>query len=75
MVDEYSSIMTNDVWEVVSKPKDKSVVGSQLIYKIKYTVDGSVEKYKARFVAKWYAQKQGIYYKETFAPVARYNST
>jgi len=51
------------------------VVGSRCIYKIKYAADNSVEKYKAGFVAKGYAQKKGIDYEETFAPVARYTST
>lgn len=74
MVEEYSYIMTNDVWEVVLRPKDKSVVGSRWIYKIKYATDDSLEKYKARFVAKGYAQKEGIDYEETSAPVARYAS-
>ena len=55
MVEEYDSIMTNDVWEVVPRPHNKSVVGSRWIYKIKYVVDGNIEKFKARFVAKWYA--------------------
>lgn len=57
MVEEYSSIMMNDVWEVVPRQDDRSVVGSIWIYKIKYVVDGSIEKYKVRFVAKGYAQK------------------
>eukprot|EP00253_Pinus_taeda_P028945 PITA_28945 len=57
MVEEYSSIMTNDVWDVVPRPKDRSVVGSKWIYKIKYATNGSVEKYKPRFMAKGYAQK------------------
>eukprot|EP00253_Pinus_taeda_P017024 PITA_17024 len=74
MVEEYNSIMVNDVWEVVSRPQDKSVVGLRWIYKIKDVADDSVEKYKARFVAKGYAQKEGIDYEETFAPVARYTS-
>ena len=51
--------MTNDVWEVVPRPEDRLVVGSRWIYKIKYAADNSVEKYKARFVAKGYAQKKG----------------
>eukprot|EP00253_Pinus_taeda_P013649 PITA_13649 len=74
MVEEYNSIMTNDVWEVVPTPEDRLVVVSRWIYKIKYAADGSVEKYKARFVAKGYAQKEGIDYEETFAPVAQYTS-
>jgi len=54
MVEEYNSIMTNDVLEVLPRPQERSVVGSRWIYKIKYAVDGSVEMYKARFVAKGY---------------------
>ena len=74
MVEEYSSIMTNDAWEVVPRPQDRSDVGSRWIYKIKYVADGSIEKFKARFVAKGYAQKEGIDYEESFAPVAHYTS-
>ena len=44
MMKEYQSIMKNDVWEVVPKPEGKSVVSSNWIYKIKQTVDGSIEK-------------------------------
>eukprot|EP00253_Pinus_taeda_P027421 PITA_27421 len=71
---EYSSIMLNDVWEVVPRPENRSVVGSWWIYKIKYAADGSIEKYKARFMAKGYTQKEGTNYEETFAPIARYSS-
>jgi hypothetical protein len=51
MAKEYQSIMQNDVWDVVPRPKKKSVVSSKWIYKTKHAVDGSIEKYKARFVA------------------------
>lgn len=42
MVEEYASIMKNDVWEVVPRPEGKSMVTSRWLYKIKYDVDGSI---------------------------------
>ena len=66
--------MKNDVWDIVPKPEGKSVVSSKWIFKIKHAADGSIEKYKARFVARGFSQKEGIDYEETFAPVARYTS-
>ena len=74
MLEEYRSILKNNVWDIVPRPKDKSVVSSKWIYKIKHTADGSVEKFKARFVARGFSQKEGIDYNENFSPVARYTS-
>ena len=51
MVEEYDSIVKNIVWEIVPRHVEKLVVGSRWIYKVKKVADGSVEKYKARFVA------------------------
>jgi hypothetical protein len=38
------------------------VVSSKWLYKIKHVVDGSIEKYKAIFVARGFCQKEGIDY-------------
>jgi hypothetical protein len=51
MVEEYDAIVKNSAWEIAPRPVNKSVVGSRRIYKVKQVVDGSVEKYKARFMA------------------------
>ena len=40
MIEEYQSIMKNDVWDVVLRPKGKFVVASKWIYKIKHAADG-----------------------------------
>ena len=74
MVEEYDSIVKNSAWEVVPRPVDKSVVGSRWIYTVKQVVDGSVEKYKAKFVAWGFSHIERIDYDETFAPVTRYSS-
>ena len=66
--------MKNDVWDVVPRPEGKSVVTSKWIYKIKHAANGIIEKYKARFVARGFSQKEEIDYEETFAPVARYTT-
>ena len=62
MIKEYQSIMKNDVWEIVLRSEKKFVVTSKWIYKIKHVANGSIEKYKASFVAQDFAQKEGIDY-------------
>ena len=74
MVEEYESIMKNQVWEFVPRPEGENAMGYRWIYKVKHAADGSMEKYKECFVAKGFSQKEGIDYEETFAPVARYSS-
>ena len=57
-----------------SSDLNKSVVGLRWIYKVKQAVDGSVEKYKARFLARVFSQFEGIDYEDTFTLVVRYSS-
>lgn len=66
--------MKNNVWEVVSRPKNKLVVGFKWIYKVKHAADGIIEKYKAICVAKVFSQVEGMDYQETFAPLEIYSS-
>jgi hypothetical protein len=66
--------MKNYVWEVVPRPKGQSVVTSKWLFKIRNAADGSIEKYKARFVARGFSQKEGIDYDETSTSIARYTS-
>jgi hypothetical protein len=59
---------------VVPRSKEKLVVSSKWIYETKHSADRSIEKYKARFMARGFSQKERIYYEEIFALVARYSS-
>jgi hypothetical protein len=74
MMEEYHSIMKNDVWDIVLKPEGKSIVTSKWIYKIKYIADGSIENHKARFVSRGFFQVERIDYEEKFSLVSRYTS-
>src|SRR5215213_203154 len=60
-------------WEVVDRLK-QSVVDSKWVYKIKQQADGSIERYKARLVARGFTQRPGYDFDETFSPVVRYES-
>jgi hypothetical protein len=51
---DYTSIMKNDVWDIVAR-LEKSVVSSNWIFKIKHVADGSIEKFKAKFVARGFS--------------------
>ena len=68
---ELDSIKENEVWSVVERPNDKTVIGSKWLFKIKRNSRNEPEKFKARLVAKGYDQKYGIDYYETFAPVVK----
>jgi hypothetical protein len=74
MMEECSSIMKNDFWDIVPRHEGKSVVTSRWLYKLKYVADGSIEKYKDHFVARGFSQVEGFDYDEISTLVARYTS-
>ena len=53
-------------------PKTNLWLLPKWIYKIKPAADGSIDKYKARFMVRGFSQLEGFDYEETFAPTARY---
>jgi len=48
------SMKTNQVWDSVDLPLGQRFIGNKWILKIKHKVDGLIEHYKARLVAKSY---------------------
>ena len=68
------ALYKNEIWDIVDLPKGKNLVGYKWVFTIKYKVNDSIERYKARLVANGYTQTYGIDYQETFAPVTKMNS-
>ena len=74
MATELKSIIKNQTWVFVDRPKDAEIIGSRMVLRNKYKPDGTIEKRKARLVARGFAQRPGIHFSQTFAPVARLSS-
>nr|GFA98755.1 retrovirus-related Pol polyprotein from transposon TNT 1-94 [Tanacetum cinerariifolium] len=60
-----------DVWELVDRPLWTNVINLKWLWKNKRDEENTVIRNKSRLVAKGYAQKEGVDFEESFAPVAR----
>nr|GFC21173.1 Gag-Pol polyprotein [Tanacetum cinerariifolium] len=60
-----------DVWELVDRPLCTNVINLKWLWKNKRYEENIVIRNKSRLVAKGYAQKEGVHFEESFAPVAR----
>ena len=69
--EELNQFERNEVWELVPRPNDQSVIDTKWVYRNKMDENGIIIRNKARLVAQGYNQQEGIDYEETFAPVAR----
>src|SRR3954466_104128 len=74
MAEELEAFQKTHTWDLVPLPPGAHPVSCKWIYKVKTKADGSVDRYKARLVARGFTQEYGIDYEETFAPVAKMTS-
>ena len=73
MKNEFNSLVNENAWELVERPKHKKIIGCKWVL-TKYKQDETIEKFKARLVAKGCSQKPGIDYEENFSPATRLSS-
>lgn len=74
MDEEVNALLKNGIWDLVPKPKDVQPVYCKWTYKIKMKADVSVDRFKARLIARGFSQKYGEDYEETFSTVAKMTS-
>ena len=68
---EIKALELNNIWRVEVPPKDANIVTSKWVLSVKYNLDRSINKYKARIVARGFSQVKGINYNEIFAPIVK----
>jgi hypothetical protein len=62
------------VWEPINPYKGVQVLGVRWVFTSKQHPDGTVDKFRARYVAKGFNQTPGVDCNETYAPTASLNT-
>jgi len=68
---EHRAIVDNGMYHLVPIPPGHKPIKTRWMFKIKRKADGSVDCYKARWIARGFTKSWGINYDETFALVVR----
>jgi histone deacetylase 1/2 len=70
MAAEHDALQHNRTWRLVDRPPGANVVTGKWIFKHKLNPDGTLERYKARWVVRGFTQRAGIDFGEPSLPVA-----
>ena len=71
---EYQSLIDHDTWDPVPLPYGKKLIGSRMVFRVKYDEHGQIERYRARLVDEGYSQEYGKGYVQVFSPVIGWES-
>lgn len=69
--EEYKALVHNDTWELVPFSTRFNVVRNKWVFKLKLNPDGSIQRYKARLIAKGFLQTSKVDFSETYSPVVK----
>lgn len=68
---EIDSLVQHKVWKLVKKPDGSNVIKGRWVFTLKRGKDGSLDKYKARWVARGFTQIASLDYDDTYASVSK----
>ena len=74
MNEKMQSMSINGIWELVELPENFKAIGCKCVFKIKEFLNGSIERFKARLVAKDFMQKKGVDFKEILSLISTNDS-
>ena len=71
MYTEYDALISNHTWDLVPLVPSHNLVGCKWVFRVNRHPDGSVDRYKARVVAKGFTQCLCLDYHDTFSLVVK----
>jgi hypothetical protein len=71
MIEEFTTLQANNTWDLVPRPSDGNIVIGKWVFRHKFHPDGSLDRYKARWVLRGFTQQPGIDFGETFILVVK----
>ena len=69
--DEMESLISNRTWKLVDLPSGFKTIGCKWVIRKKLKPDGSIDKFKAKLIARVFKQKANLDFLDTFSPVTR----
>ncbi|GFY88680.1 hypothetical protein Acr_06g0006200 [Actinidia rufa] len=74
MMAEMEALQHNRTWNLIALPREERIIGCKWVFSVKYLADGSIDRYKARLIARGFTQVPSKDFGATFAPVAKLNT-
>jgi len=71
---EFNNLKDHKTFRLVPPNSSYNPIGCKMVYKTKFSADGSISKRKCRLVAHGFSQKPGIDFNETYAPTLKSKS-
>lgn len=68
---EFHALQSNQTWRLVDRPASVHIISGKWVFTHKLRPDGSLDRYKARWVIRGFAQRAEIDFGETFTHVIK----
>ena len=69
-----ASHIKNDIWELVNKSRERTIITGRWVFKLKYEVDDQIFRFKARWIVHEYKQQKEINYNEIWIEIVKFFS-
>jgi hypothetical protein len=71
MADGFHALIQNKTWHLIAPSHGLNIIDCKWGFRLKQKLDDSIDRYKARLIAKEFKQQYGIDYADTFNPVVK----